>query len=296
MDLRQLRTFKEVAHHLSFTQAAFALDYAQSSVTAQIQNLEEELNTILFDRLGRRIALTDSGKRLLVYADKMLALADEAYQAISPQKEPVGTLRISAPETVSTYRLPPVFRKFRYQFPKVQLVIQALLTRDILAGLNNGEIDMAVALDQPIQQENLVVECLREEPMYVLSCPDHRLVGAARVGVAELASEMLLLTEPDCSYRAVLEDTFKRYGVYPVERMEFTSVEAIKQCVMAGIGVALLPQVSVKREVEQGRLAVLNWAEGDFGMVTQLVWHKDKWLSPALLGFMDLCRRVIQSG
>src|SRR4051794_25715284 len=116
MDLRQLKTFRAVADSLSFTRAADALDYAQSSVTAQIRALEDELGVRLFDRLGRRVALTEAGLRLLAYADKMLDLADEAAHAIAEGDEPSGQLIIAAPETLSTYRLPPLLKQFRLRF------------------------------------------------------------------------------------------------------------------------------------------------------------------------------------
>ena len=125
MDLRQLKTFQVVATALSFTRAAERLDYAQSSVTAQIRALEEELGVPLFDRLGRRVALTDSGARLLEYADKLLSLADEAYLAIAETDEPTGQLVISAPETLSAYRLPPLLKQFRQKFPRVQLILRS---------------------------------------------------------------------------------------------------------------------------------------------------------------------------
>src|SRR5438046_264194 len=111
MELRQLETFRVVATQLSFTRAAATLDYAQSSVTAQIQSLELELGVRLFDRLGRRVALTDAGERLLEYAERLLSLADEARAALADGAEPAGTLTIGAPETVMTYRLPSVLRR-----------------------------------------------------------------------------------------------------------------------------------------------------------------------------------------
>src|SRR2546421_3651462 len=105
MDLRQLNTFRLVATTLSFTRAAAALSYAQSSVTAQIQSLEDELGVQLFDRLGRRVALTDAGLRLLRYADRLLDLAEEARAAVADGGDPLGSLCISAPETLCIYRL-----------------------------------------------------------------------------------------------------------------------------------------------------------------------------------------------
>src|SRR5688500_4041002 len=107
MDLRQLNTFCTVAHALSFSRAATSLNYVQSSVTAQIQTLEDDLGVQLFDRMGKRVALTDAGKRLLLYAEKILRLAEEARSAVKTDEEPGGTVVVSAPESLCTYRLGP---------------------------------------------------------------------------------------------------------------------------------------------------------------------------------------------
>src|SRR6266496_4132793 len=113
MELRQLTTFRMVASTLSFSRTAMALNYVRSSVTTQIQVLEEELGVSLFDRLGKRVALTDAGKRLLLYAEKILDLAHEARSAVTAEEMPTGSLTISASDTLCTYRLPAVLRQFR---------------------------------------------------------------------------------------------------------------------------------------------------------------------------------------
>src|SRR5437667_9141173 len=120
MELRQLTTFRMVATTLSFSRAAQILNYVQSSVTTQIQVLEEELGVRLFDRLGKRVALTDAGKRFLPYAEKILSLSEEARQAVADEEVPTGSLTISASETLCTYRLPALLRQFHDRFPQVK--------------------------------------------------------------------------------------------------------------------------------------------------------------------------------
>src|SRR5664279_98355 len=138
MDLRQLKTFQTVAATASFTRAAERLDYAQSSVTAQVRALEDEFGVRLFDRLGRRVALTEAGARLLDYADRMLSLAEEAHLAVADLSEPSGQLIIAAPETLSSYRLPPLLKQFRAQFPRVRLILRSLSVSEALAHLSEG--------------------------------------------------------------------------------------------------------------------------------------------------------------
>src|SRR5258708_38809041 len=113
MEWRHLATLRTLATTLNFTQTSALLGYVQSSVSAQIQELEAELGVVLFDRLNKRVILTDEGQRLLVYAEKLLNLAEEARTALLAKAEPTGAVTISAPETLCTYRLPPVLHQFR---------------------------------------------------------------------------------------------------------------------------------------------------------------------------------------
>jgi len=109
----------------------------------------------------------------------------------------------------------------------------------------------------------------------------------------DLEGEPLLLTEPGCSYRAPFERALAAAGCCPESVMEFGSVEAIKQCVMAGMGIAILPEVTITSELAQGRLAALDWAGPACGIGTHMVWHRDKWLSPALRAFLGVAREVL---
>jgi DNA-binding transcriptional LysR family regulator len=295
MELRQLTTFRAVASALSFTRAAAALNYAQSSVTAQIQGLEEELGVPLFNRLGRQVVLTDAGQRLLGYADKLIALEEEARAVVAGGGRPAGTLTIGAPESVCTYRLPPVLRQFRDWFPEVRVIFRPLLPLDLQRSLGDGTVDAAFFLAEPVQSASLVVEVLICEPLAVVAAPDHPLVQLARVTSADLQGEPMLLTEKGCSYRSLFERRLAADGVYPVSNVEFASIEAIKQCVAAGMGIAVLPAVVVAREIAQGQLRALRWEQNHFHVYTQVAWHKDRWLSPALAAFVETSRQILKA-
>lgn len=292
LDPRLLRTFRTVARTLSFTKAAEELGYAQSSVTMQIQALERATGVKLFDRLGRKIALTDSGRRLLEYADRIAALSEEAILTLANSDEPSGRLTISTPHSLATYRLPPVFRHYRRQFPNVQLVIQSLPDDHLMDKLGDGRVDVAVMLSEPQASHELVVRPLIHETLLLLAAPDHPTASLPKVKLAQIESETLLLTEMGCPYRSSFLKCFTASGLRPKLVMEFSSIEAIKQCAIAGVGITLLPEVAVRREIENGALVALKWDQA-LQMDTQLVYHKDKWLFPALEKFIDLCEQMI---
>ncbi len=293
MDLRQLATFRTVAGTLSFTRAALELNYAQSSVTAQIQALEEELGVRLFDRLGRRVVLTAAGNRLLVYAGRILKLADEARAAVAGDVEPSGTLTVSAFETLTTYRLPPMLRAFRERYPKVRLLLRTLPVGEVREAISDGTLDAALILDDGPSPADIAAEPLVREPLVVVSWPHHPLTNAERVTPADLDGEAMLLTEANCSYRVQLERALAQSGARPASSLEFSSVEAIKQCVMAGMGIAVLPLVAVRAEIERSELTALRWSEPDFAITTQLLWNAARWQSPALAAFLATVREVL---
>lgn len=296
MDTKQLMTFKLAAENLNFTQTAKVLNFAQSSVTSQVKALEAELGTRLFERLGKRLILTDEGRKFKGYADKMIALAKEAEGAVSGSSEPIGTIVIGAQESQCTYRLPPVLVKFKSQYPRVKLVFQpANSDGETRARLMDGVLDIAFITDVLKPGNAVTVEPLVKEDMKMVSSPDHPLLTKHTVLPADLEQETLLLTQLGCSYRVILEEIFLDAGVYPHSIVEFVSIEAMKQCVVSGLGIAVLPAMAVEREIKAGRLNELAWQWSDKQIYTQLAWHQDKWISPPLRAFIESTREVFKT-
>ncbi len=281
-----------LSEELNFTRTAEKLNYAQSSVTTQIQRLEGEFGVCLFERLGKRVLLTEAGKRLLHYTDAMLKISQEAHTAVAGRLNPTGTLMIGAVESLCTYRLAPILADFRSRYPQVELVFRAGICGDLRKQVTNGNLDLAFTLEKTCQDEHLVFEVLIREKMLVLAHPDHPLAEYRSINAADLNRETIIVTEPGCSYRVMFEEVLASAGLQNT-RMEFSSVEAIKQCVIAGLGIALLPEMAVSGEIQQGKLTALPWAGPEFPVITQMCWHKDKWMSPALQSFIGVSRNVL---
>ncbi|AIQ11096.1 LysR family transcriptional regulator [Paenibacillus durus] len=294
MDLRQLTIFRAVAANLSFTKAASSLNYVQSNVTTQIHALEKELGVPLFDRLGgKQVVLTDAGCRLLQYAEQLLLLAEEAQATVSVKGEPQGTLRIGATETLCIYRLPSLLRRFRTMYPGVQVVFRPSPVTELRRLVHSGELDVAFVFDEADHSGGPGDELLAHEPVWVVAAPDHLLANNQTVVPADISKMDLLLTEAGCCYRSHFERILNRKGVYPRTVLEFNSIEAVKQCVINGLGVTLLTAVSVSAEISRGQLVKLPWRGPDLTVKTHLVWHKDKWLSPSLEAFLTLAREML---
>jgi len=294
MEIRQLRTFQTVAQMLSFNRAAERLHYAQSSISAQIHALEEELDVKLFDRLGRRISLTEAGERLLQYAEKILDLADETLAEVVRSKEPEGSLTIRVPESFCVHRLPPVVKQFRSRFPKVRLSFITCAVENLQKDLRKGITDLAFLLTESIQAADLEAEVLGFERIMLVASSGHPLAAKPEIQTRDLEGETILLSKVDCSYRRSFEQILDQGNIRTGATLEFNSVEAIKQCVTEGIGITILPEIAVAREIAQERLAALTWGEGEMEVALLMIWYKERWLSPTLSAFMEMTREMLK--
>lgn len=290
MEVRQLQIFHVLAEELNFTRTAEKVHTVQSNVTAQIKSLEEELGAPLFDRLGRRVILTEAGRRFQPFARQALAAMEQGQRAIRPDAEPCGPLRMAAPESVLTYRLPEVLRAFRRRFPSVELAFYPYTDSTLAAKLETGEFDLAVRLTDELQPSSIESVRLRTERIFLFAEPGHPLAAKATVKPADLAGESLLLTESGCSYRRKLDRALAMQNIRPGNVTEFTSVEAIKQCVAAGMGLGLLAAMAVAREMRHNQFRLLHWAGPSLDISSCITWHKDKWISPAMRAFIELCK------
>ena len=154
-------------------------------------------------------------------------------------------------------------------------------------------MDVAFEIAEPLQFPQLIIEPLTHEPLLILAYPDHPLAASPTVHFTDLQGETLILTERTCHYRRMFLQALKTAHVQPDTLMEFHSVAAIKQSVMVGLGLTLLPLMSVENEIAQGKLVPLKWVGRDFQAVTQMLWHKDKWLSPTLQTFLNVAREIL---
>jgi DNA-binding transcriptional LysR family regulator len=294
MEIRQLEIFRALARELSFTKAAARVHCVQSNVTTQIRALENELGVRLFDRLAKRVVLTDAGQRFLPYAERVLATVEEGRASVGQNATPSGPLRIGTPESLLTYRLPRILARFRKLYPKVELIFRPYLDHGLVPLIESGELDLAVWLGDAIQEARLKTLRLREEKLIFIAAPKHALTAKKRVTPHDLTGQTLLLTETGCNYRKKLDQLLSVMNIRPDSIMEFSSVEAIKECVALGLGVAFLPEIAVARELALKQVVRLAWAGAEMDMAMHVIWHKDKWISPRLGAFISMLEQMLK--
>jgi DNA-binding transcriptional LysR family regulator len=292
MDLQRLQTFRTVATLMNFNQAAEILHYSQSAVSAQIKTLEEQIGTLLFQRIGKSIRLTEAGAKMLVYADKLLAIKEEAVAEVTGRNRISGLLTLRMPQTVATCYLPHVLCEYQPRFPGMRLDITSCALHSLEHELRIGTVDLAFLFAEGIGAKNLECELLQSVPLAIVTHPSHPFASCQSAGFQDLDGQVLLLPKSDCGYRMIFEQTLATQRVQPSTIIEMNSIEAIKQTIQAGIGLTVIPEMAIRREVANGAMARVRWQEEmETGLL--MIHYKDKWRSPAVDAFMETMRRVV---
>ncbi len=243
--------------------------------------------------MGKQLVLTTAGERFLTHTQDVLNKLDEARSVVHDNENLSGTLTISANEVLAVYRLPVVFQLFRSRHPGVRLIFHSVPNQELKQTLFEGTADVVFMLDEPIRSSGLAVEPLLEETFRLFASPDHPFAKRTELQLEDFHGEVFLTNEKGCPYRTMFDRGFEKEGIDSITYLEFQSAEAIKQCAISGIGIAFLPEIVAEAEVERGELIALPWQIPDLHVYTQMLWHKDKWLSPIILSFIETVREVI---
>lgn len=289
MDFQRLKTFRTVATLMNFNKASQVLKYAQSSISTQIKTLEDEIGVQLFERIGKRVVLTEAGQKMLRYTHKLLAIEEEALAEVTGNHEKTTLLTLRMPQTIATYHFPQVLSEFHSRFPDVHLDISNCALHSLEHELSIGTVDLAFLLADSVDSINLKFELLKVETLIVVTYPGHELLGKKSLNYRDLWGQTLFLPKADCGYRMMIEQTLTSEKIQLAAVIEMNSIEAIKRSVMQGIGFTLIPEIAVRQAIKKGDLTALPWDE-ELETGICMIWHKDKWFSPALKALMDIFR------
>lgn len=263
MDLHKLRIFAAVARLGSFTRAADALNMTQPTVSQQIAVLESQLGTALIERLPRRIRLTPAGEVLLPYAEQLLALSEAATEAT---RDAAGvadrTLRLGVGHTLATYMLPDLLRRFRSQYPQHHVRISVGNTAELLDLIAADTVDL-VLVGSPAVHVKVEVKPFRHDHLVVIVAADDPWAGREEVTLDEVRGRPLFTREPGSALHATVERLLGPAALEAETCIQLAETEAIKRCVEAGLGMALIQGIAIGREVAAGRLHALALAGGD---------------------------------
>ncbi|MEK6771983.1 MAG: LysR family transcriptional regulator, partial [Pseudomonadota bacterium] len=278
LTLRQLKVFEAVARHLNYTRAAEELHLTQPAVSMQVKQLEESLGVALFEQLGKRIHLTETGTEVLGYARSITQQLDELEGVLNSMKGlGGGRLRISV-ATTANYFIPTLLGSFSRRYPDVTISLDVTNRETLLRQLTENTVDLVV-MGQPPVEADVEAEAFMDNPLVVVAPLDHPLAKEKRIPLARLQEEIFLVRESGSGTRIAMERFFSERGMRLKTGMEVGSNEAIKQSVQAGLGLGLLSRATIEQELALKRLVVLDVAEFPIMRHWYVVHRKGKRLS-----------------
>ena len=287
MDLDQIHTFLEIVRLKSFSKAAQTCYRTQPAISAQVRQLEQELNTTLFERLGTRISLTMAGRIFAEYAEQILELRKRAQDSINElEKAPRGELVIAANEATCIYVLPQVFADFKKLFPNVQLLVDRSYGTRVVQAVLDNQADFGIT-QLPVQEKKLQVVKIHSDEIKLLVPYGHKLASLPQVNPKDLLGELLLLPKTGTT-RARLNEWLDPIEDEMTVSMELDSTEMIKRFVMADLGVSFLAASHCAEELAAKRIAAVSLGPEPMIRRVGLIYRKDKALSKAALGFIQV--------
>jgi len=288
LDLHKLEIFTTIVRLASFTRAAAALHMTQPTVSQQLAMLEMQIGTPLIARDTRRLRLTPAGEALLPYAERLLAIADEAKEAARAAAGLADrTLRLGVGHTMATYLLPQLLSRYRSRYPDHPVRITVGNTAELLALLASETIELAL-VGSPAQHPAITVTPFMHDRLFVIVAPDDRWAERTEVNIEELRDRILLTREPGSALHATVERLLGAAILTGDSVMLLGETEAIKRSVEAGLGVALIQGIAVEREVAAGNLRLLTLQGGDDSRTYAYARRVAQVLSPAAKDFIGL--------
>ncbi len=294
MDLEKLKTFYVIAQTKSFTKAAEELNLTQPAVSSQISSLEGKYGIKLFERIGRKVYLTKAGEVLLPYAERIIALAEEAKLAITKVKDPTfGKLNFGASMISGIHIIPGILEEFKRKHPNIETHVHITYAYEILNMIEENKIDFGIVDERGTERTKMIfdIQPLVEDKLILAVHPTHKLAKKKRIKIRDLERENLILTEKRSSIRAFFELSLAKKGYILSPFMEFGNVEAVKKMVEKGLGVAVLSRLSIREEVKLGLLKDVGIEDIDTRRFVLLIKRKEKEFFPATKLFIDYLQK-----
>nr|WP_288452976.1 LysR family transcriptional regulator [uncultured Anaerostipes sp.] len=289
MDMKQLKTFLYVAELNSFTQAADKLGYSQSTVSFQIRRLEEELDCTLFERINHTVVLTDQGRKVLEYAHKIEKMTKELKGSMQRKDEISGNIRLAMADSLCDAFFNEDFKEFRRRYPGIILKIMTGGTEEMFRLMNQNEADAILTLDSHVYDMRYVIAREEEVGIHFVAGKDCPLIKKRLVSIEEIIRYPFVLTEKGMSYRRLMDEKLaeKSLEVRPV--LELGSTRLISSLVEQNVGISFLPDYVTETKRNEGKLFCVNVKDFEIKLWKQLLYRRDKWVSPPLESVLVYC-------
>jgi LysR family transcriptional regulator, low CO2-responsive transcriptional regulator len=296
MELDQIETFLAVASSGGFHKAAVALRVSQPAVSARIHMLEESLGARLFVRFHGGVTLSPAGKALRPHAEGLLRKVTEARQAVHQEKsEAAGVLSIGAGLSISTYLLPDVLKKYQAIQPRVMVSVRSGNSMQVLKMVIDGEVDLGLA--RSLVHPEVDTISLRDDPLLLIGHPTHPAARKKRLKLQDVEELPLIFYDRGSSDWTLTNGLFRRAGLLPNIVLEVETIEACKRMILRELGLGFLPKLSVREELEKGKLRAIEITDAEIlHRSLDVIRSRRRGLSASGLEFLELLRAATQEG
>jgi len=287
MELRNLITFIHVAELGSFTKAANRLGYSQSTISFQIKQLEDEIGSLLFERINHTITLTETGRDLIYYAHRVRELTDEFKENLEEEKKCSGHIHIVTPDSVCDYMITRNYIDFHRKYPSISVKFTTADTSVMFDMLDHNEADVIITLDSHSYNKDYVIA--KEEPlsMHFVANANSKFAGAKGLSIHDIINEPFVLTEYGQGYRKVFDKELAKNSIDITPILEIGRTDMITSLISKSDMISFLPDFVTKDMVMSGELCYLDVCDMNLEIWKQLIYHKNKWMSKALKTLID---------
>ncbi|VBB46633.1 putative HTH-type transcriptional activator CmpR [uncultured Desulfatiglans sp.] len=288
VNLNQLRAFFLATREKSITKAAESLYVTQPAVTMQIKALEEDLDLKLFTRYGKALELTETGRVLFGYAERIFEIVEEMEYVLKGRAElSQGSLVIGTTRSFARHLMPQILSRFQERYPDIKVYLKEASSTSIAEGIIAHEFNVGIIARIPFRSRLSVVPYSKEEFCLVVPTT-HRFARMQTVHMSDLATEPIIIREEGSGSRYAILSFLDAYGIKPSVLLEAESLEFIKQYVIQGRGVTIMYKPDIRLETQLGLLKPINLAEGPIQVQTDMIFAKGIELNPATKAFLSL--------
>lgn len=287
MNLRQLRTFEKISTVLSFSKAAEELGYSQSAVTIQIQQLEQEFETRLFDRIGGKVSLTTEGLRFRPYVRSILKEIEILHTNFGSEEDLGQSVHIGSIDSLSRWHITQIVKEIFKENPSFSVKVTTASPKRLIEMMEHNDVDLIYILDELTYGKNWKKPLEKEERIVFVAPPDTPLKSKKNLRLRDLAKESFILTEQRDNYRFALDQALAEKQLSIPILLEIPNTDIICNYVMEGYGLSFLPEFAVKEYVDKGQLITLNVKDFSITMHRQLIYHQNKWMTSGMKVFLE---------
>lgn len=292
MELRNLSTFIQVAELGSFTKAAEKLGFSQPTISFQIKQLENELGKQLFDRVGHTVSLTEGGRKVLTYAQRICRLSQEMIDDCKDGDEVKGIIRIVMADSLQSSLIISKFADFKRVYPGIDLKISTAGTSEMFRLLEHNEVDVVCTLDNHIYDTTYIIAGEEKVDAHFVCSANNPLADKRNVSIKDIVAQPFILTEKGMSYRRLMDEFMAEKSIEIKPILEVGSGDSICRLVKDNLGISFLPDYVTKEYIDEKSLVSLNIKGFHVELWKQILYHRDKWVSPQLDAVLKFLSQV----